>query len=351
MPATDAFHVRQTMWEDLHTEEFHRFAGYFTRSLRGEIQATDTAVLTGRTPEQIREAMPLLRGGDEFVAREVRVHRLAETFYVARPMTALVTAAAEDWPADETIEPEDWPTDHGIMYVPGGVATLDVRGQFEVTVAFSWEVHGDHTTVVWWTDKAYDSPYAKAKAGWDNIPRFTPWHVTYLEHGSPLPTGLIMGTLIPPEQAEQMRWTTGPNGEVGMTIPTGFTPEQLQPRVDTDRTSAWLVAALRIMQQPLAMVERKGQPAHLRKQLARRPITLRQKAITVIDFRRRVSDFTAGSGREYSHRFLRRGHWRRQPYKREDGSWDRRRVWIHATIVGDPDKPLILRNHVNALTR
>jgi hypothetical protein len=92
-------------------------------------------------------------------------------------------------------------------------------------------------------------------------------------------------------------------------------------------------------------------PANMRKSLMRHPIRLKQKAVTVIDFRRRKGDFEHVGEREYSHRFLRRGHWRRQNYKREDGEWERRRIWIHSTIVGDPSKPLILRDHVNALTR
>ena len=48
--------------------------------------------------------------------------------------------------------------------------------------------------------------------------------------------------------------------------------------------------------------------------------------MTVIDFRRREGDSEAHGEQEYSHRFLRRGHWQRQPYGREDRSWDRRRI-------------------------
>jgi hypothetical protein len=338
MTAIDAFHVKQTIYETLYRDDFHRYARGFVESL-----------MEDATEQQ--QALPgYATTGDQLVAREVRVARLSETFYVAPVMQAMVTAAAETWPEDEAITDEDWPTTHGFMYVPGGISVIDVRGQVSTTVAFTWEVQGNTTHVVWWTDKHYDSPYQRARYDWDSLPTYTPWHITVLKHGHPLPTALVMGTVIPPEIGRQMRWVAN-GGQQSLMIPLGFSPDDLKPHVGVDRVSAWLVAALRIMQQPLATVDRKGMPANVRKRLDRRPMTLRQKAVTVIDFRRREADFEHHGAREYSHRFLRRGHWRRQPYKRDDGTWDRRRIWIHATIVGDPDKPLILRNHVNALMR
>jgi hypothetical protein len=349
MTAIDAFHMRQQIHEDLHTRNFATFAHHFASSLRGEVAETIGVDDFGAG---VADRLPFIASGDALIAREVRVLRMSEAFYVAPLMQSMVTAAAESWPADEPVEAEGWPTSHGFMYVPGGVSTVDVRGQVNTTVAFTWEVHAEGTTVVWWTDKMTDNPLTKEEPYWQNMARWTPWHVTWLEHGKPLPTGLVLGTVLPPEVSAAMQWVKGPNGSMSLAIPhEGWTAAELKPHVGVDRVSAWLVAALRIMQQPLAAVERKGMPANVRRALDRRPRTLRQKAVTVIDFRRRESDFEAHGTREYSHRFLRRGHWRRQPYKRDDGTWDRRRIWIHATIVGDPDKPLILRNHVNALMR
>ena len=343
MGAIDAFHVKQVIWETLHTAHFHRFADIYSASLRGEALVEETVPMA--------EIPDFVRSGDAAVAREVRVARMSETFYVAPLMSRLVTAAAESWPEDEPVLAEDWPTTHGFMYIPGGVSTVDVRGQVNVTEIFTWEVRGSQTEVVWWTNKKYDAPVMRERIGWDQIPQYTPWHIVVLKHGRALPQAMVMGTVIPPEVGREMRWITGPNGERSLYFPQGWTPEQLHPHLGVDRVSAWLVSALRIMQQPLAAVERKGMPANLRKSLMRHPVRLKQKAVTVIDFRRRVGDFEHVGEREYSHRFLRRGHWRRQQYKRDDGEWDRRRIWIHSTIVGDPSKPLILREHVNALTR
>lgn len=353
MSAVDAFYVKQAIHEGLHTIEWARFADAYTRSLRGEVENPDPEAGRAFPLDTEEVGLDFLASGNAYTAREKRVLAGSETFYVAPLMSRLVTAAAEEWPADEPVTEEDWPTDKGFLYVPGGVSTLDIRGQVQTTVAFAWERRGDRTTVTWWTDKQYDHPYTKERPGWDAMPQFSPWHVVTLQHGTPLPTGLTMGTVIPPEVGQHMQWIKAPDGALALTFPQGWSPEQLRPHIGVDRVSAWLVSALRIMQQPLAALGQQGMPANVRAQFKRLPARLRlkQKPVTVIDFRRRESDFTSHGDREYTHRFLRRGHWRRQPYKRDDGTWDRRRIWIHATVVGDPSLPLILRNHVNALTR
>ena len=48
----------------------------------------------------------------------------------------------------------------------------------------------------------------------------------------------------------------------------------------------------------------------------------------------------SGESANYSHRFIRRGHWRNQPYPSEDLY---RQIWIDPTIVGSKDLPLIVK--------
>jgi hypothetical protein len=71
---------------------------------------------------------------------------------------------------------------------------------------------------------------------------------------------------------------------------------------------------------------------------------------TIIELRRRKGDPRGDTHFEYSHRFLRRGHWRRQRCK-DNGEWTHKIIWIHPTVVGDPSLPFIIRDHVNALVR
>lgn len=337
MTAVDAFHTKQAAYECLRDPHWGRFAEGFTASLRGEKSRT----LAQRGYSET---------GPELTRRLASAISVAEAFYVAPMMTRLVTAAAEAWEEDEPVLEEDFPLSHGWMYVPGGLTSIDVRGQALTTSAVTWAVRGGRVELTWWADKRHDPPALRAKPGWAEAPQWTPWHLTELRFGEPLPRSMRMGTLLPPEVSEKISWVD--NGtSTAMMFPQGWTPDQMAPSVRPDEVAAWLVSALRIMQQPLASIDRKGLPANVRKGLQRRPVRMKNKSVTVVDFRRREGDYNSGTGREYSHRFLRRGHWRRQPFKREDGTWDRRRIWIHPTIVGDPDKPLVLRNHVQALTR
>lgn len=338
MTAVDAFHMKSAAFAALRTSEWADWAAGFTASMRGE--ASGTRRIDGFT-----------KSANEFSQSLATVLSLAETFYVSPTMNALVSAAAEGWEHDEVVTEDDFPTDTGWLYIPGGITDIDIRGSLYTTSALTWQRRGHVVEVVLWADKRHDPPALREHPSWVTIPQMTPWHITRLTIDEALPTALRMGKLLPPEVSQKVEWITGPDGQQALAFPQGWTAEEMQPRLGPDPTLAWLVSVLRIMQQPLASVERKGLPAALRKRLMRHPHRVKNTAITVIDFRRRTTDFEPGSGREYSHRFLRRGHWRRQPYKREDGTWDRRRIWIHPTVVGDPDKPLILRNHVNALTR
>lgn len=340
MTAIDAFTAKQLAFEQLHTDGWTRFAKGFTASMRGEHQQS------GGLPG----SNGFNESADEFTGRMARTLTMSEVFYVAPIMNALVTAAAEAWPEDEPVLAEDFPTTHGWIYIPTALTTLDIRGQLVTTTALTWAIRGETLDVVFWADKRNDSEHVKSTPGWGQLPQYTPSHVTSLSLGQQLPKALSMNMLLPPEVSETIKYDLDKRA-MALGLPEGWSTEDLSPTIGPVKELTWLVAALRIMQQPLASFERKGLPANVRKGLARKKFKVSQKAVTVIDFRRRAGDFNAGTGREYSHRFLRRGHWRRQPYKREDGTTERRRIWIHATIVGDPDKPLVLRNHVNALTR
>jgi hypothetical protein len=338
MTAVDAFWMRQGVLEMLHAPFWHRYADGFAASNRGEA--------TGVAPGGWKGT------GEELTARLLSTLNLAETYYVAPQMHRLVAAAAEDWPADEVVTEEDFPTVAGFMWLPGaGLGTLDIRGQMMHVNAITWHLRSGEVMLTWWAHKRHDSPHRRASFGdWSMLPDLTPWAVTTMRVGEPLPRTLQMGTLLPPEVSDQIRWHETDAG-LAMTIPEGWSPEQLTPHASPDPVTAWLVSALRIMQQPLADVRQTGLPANVRRSLQRRQHKLRQTRVTVIDFRRPPEHRGDGSGREFSHRFLRRGHWRRQPYKRDDGTWDRRRIWIHPVIVGPSDKPFLLRDHVNALRR
>jgi hypothetical protein len=337
MPALDAFHSKQLAYSQFRTMPWILYAEAFATSVRGEL------------PDVIG-AYGYTETGPELTERLATTLDMAEIFYCSPLMNRLVSAAAEDWVDDEIVHVEDFPTTHGWVLVPGGLTMIDIRGRPMRTDALSWRVRGHLVEITYWGNKMYDQPWQKAMDSHEVMPQWTPWHLTQIRLGSPLPTTLQLGKMLPPEMTAQIHYQRTEQG-LTASFPQGWSPEEMTPGEKTDGVLAWLVSMLRIMQQPLAAIHTEGLPANVRRQLKKENRRVRQTLVTVIDFRRREGDFDSHSEREYTHRFLRRGHWRKQPYKLDDGTWDRRRIWIHATIVGDPSLPLILREHVNALRR
>lgn len=338
MPALDAFISKQQAFEDLHTPAWHYYVENFTASIRGEVAGT--LGVRGFTEQAV-----------EFTSRLVRTVNNADIFYCAPLMRRLVSAAAESWPDDEPVRAEDWPTPWGWVLVPGGLTMIDVRGRVITTNAFSWQVTGGRVLLTYWVDKRSDPTHVRAMDGYDQLPTWTPWHVQQLALGQSLPKIMVLGRVLPPEVSDGIVWAETEQGYQAY-IPEGWSKEELAPGFRTDGHTAWLISMLRIMRQPLADVSEQGLPANVRRGLSRRKVRVRKTVVTVIDFRRTSGEYESHGDREYTHRFFRRGHWRRQWFGSTEHN-DRRQeaIWIHPTIVGDPSLPLLMREHVNALRR
>jgi len=344
MPPIDALLAKASAYDGMHDPYWSNFA-------RGYIES-----VMGADPYRAVPALhPVHTTSEELTAELITSLNSAETFYVSPEMNALVTAAAEDWLADEPWLMEDMPSPDGWLWIPGGVACIDIRGSLIRTSGISWHIFGQTMNVTYWSDKAHDRPDVKASPGWPVMPKYTPWHEYQVRLGQPIPSALRLGTVLPPEVANSIVWTHreiegGDQWMAAMPAHEGWTQEQMQPRVRPDEIACWLVSALRIMRQPLATVRRQGLPANVRRELRTRRFRFSNKQVTVIEFRRPQGRDDHESTFEFSHRFLRRGHWRRQWY----GSGEERHqiaIWIHPTIVGPADKPFILRKHVNAFIR
>ena len=362
MPPVDALLAKQQAFEGMRGRPWELFCEGYIAGTTGRLPQN----YPGR-PAPVFEPVHMTVAG--MTADLVRSLDHAECFYVSPEMNRLVTAAAEDWPADEAIRYDDIPSPDGWLWIPemlpiigvhqqgsGGITTVDIRGQLLSTSAISWHVVGGLMTVTYWADKNHDQPHVKAAPGWAWFPRFTVWHEAAQQLNQPLFQALQLGTVLPPEVSEQITWQdqdTPEGRRLTAFIPhEGWDQGQLTPVVGPDKVMVWLVTALRIMREPLAEVRRQGLPANVRTQLRRATYRLKNKNITVIEFRRPPGQDEHLRSFEFSHRFLRRGHWRKQWYgSHAAGDRHQESIWIHPTIVGDPDKPLVLRQHVNALIR
>ena len=279
------------------------------------------------------------------------------TFYVAPHMDALVTAAAESLPEDDVMRVHDLPTPQGFLWIPGGLTVLDVRGRVLKYNAALWTLFGGEVFVWWLTDKYDDGDTTNLEIrqqasgqAWARFPTLSPNGESRIRFGGPLPKALAATKVLPPEVRSSMHWD--PKQGLIMAWDHGYTAEEIQewisPSAGPDPAVSWLLACWRLMQQSVTRLDDVEMPRQLRK-LGRRA-GLPSDYVTVINLRSRPARSDGESAVEWSHRWLRRGHWRQQPYK-EDGVWVRKTIWIHPTVCGPEGLPLVIKDHVYNLTR
>lgn len=287
-----------------------------------------------------------------------RAATMAETFYVDPQMRDVVTAAAATLP-EEPLLPEDMPTSHGFVLIPGGVGQVNVYGRLIVINAVLWMSSGSKVDLLMLTDKYDPNDYYNNEAVTegnppaDDLPRFMPSSLLRVDLNETLPKMQTFASTLPPgihvEQTEQ------PDGSARLTLlRTDGTRAHEEDVPDLDfglhpePVTRWLVAMWRLMQQSLATVDEVEPSRQVRRQLHRRNQEARK--VSVIALRRKTYPGPGGREVEWTHRWIRRGHWRQQPYK-ENGEWVKRAIWIHPTICGPDNKPLLIRDHVYSLKR
>ena len=340
MPALDTILLKANLMEDMRSKVWAAFMDSFITWAQHSGQ--DTWADPDATGEWVTSV----------IAKDLA---MSHNYYVTPDMQVLVTAAAEKMDPEEPLRATDFPTEAGWLLIPGGVVHLDVRGLPTPISAVLWRVVGGVVSFTLFIDKTHPADQARWAQDAEihkMLPRLTPVHLAAQPLDQPIHQVLVLGGMIPPEVSHQIEFTRDPEtNNVSMSFPVGFDPSDLAPHHEQSPPIRWVVACLRLMMQPITDVTEQGLPANVRRQMARRQVRLRNTHVSVINFRRKVPHGD-GAGREYSHRFLRRGHWRRQPYKPVPGGpWDYRTIYIHPTLVGDPSKPLLLREHVNSLSR
>jgi hypothetical protein len=347
MPATDALFLKNELMDDLTgNDAMKRFMQGYIDSFgpKGKVKGLPTT----------SGIEPVFRPGTtgaSLAATAAMWLRASEVFYLDARMHPLVTAAAESMP-DEPLLPQDLPTSQGFLWIPGGIANVDIRGQVLKFNAISWSVYGGKVTLLLWSDKHDpDDPMREhmQHIQWDKVPRLTLAHVGVLRFGQPVPHTLAPNFLLPPEVPIKVI-----NTDQGYTVAFGKGYDDLQERLGDfkerpDPVLVWLITCWRLMQQSVTEVEREFPTRQQRRQLVRqnRP----DVPVSVIRLRRSKSNYEPEHSEvNWTHRWLVRGHWRRQPYKGENGT-EHRYIWIHPFVKGPEDAPLLVRDHIYSLER
>ncbi|MFF7550930.1 hypothetical protein ACFZCU_46110 [Streptomyces canus] len=253
-----------------------------------------------------------------FQLMEVSCLLLADLFFVAEEMFNLARVAAQSLPPF-TLLPEDVPTEFGLAYLAPG--TYMPPGELNSVAAVEWRVvPGCGVTFAFFCDTELmlnhmaDSGKCTAEQAAHHRSLFgplSPMHAEAMVHfgRDPLP-----GDRASSEDEEFMRVIR----------------------------SMWL-----LMQQPLADVAEVelDRAAKRRLQRAGREPSL----VRVISLRRPQSDEgAAGTGRDYAHQWVVRGHWRNHWHPKRQVH---RPVWIAPHIKGPDGAPLIGGEKVYAWKR
>jgi len=144
-----------------------------------------------------------------------------------------------------------------------------------------------------------------------------------------------------PEEWGQVRPEFGPMPRMIPTPLPVWAFEEEPPLMSDGISPFFIVVAtgLRLMKQFVpAKHHVMVRPDRINRRQAKK-VEFPERDITVVRLRREKQPHAEPSGKtiDYSHRFLRSGHWRNQWYP----SLHRHRMkWINPTIVGPPDKPL-----------
>ena len=242
--------------------------------------------------------------GDGFRGLELTHWRMAELFHVSEAMTRLSVSAAETLPEFQ-VEPVDLPSTFGVMYFE-----LPIDGS---VVACAWGVV---------PQKAVDLfPILGCNHG-------GVW-LSFWCNGTPefkLPLGYLAEFLIGFGSVPQKDLQFESLGRLTRIVRT-----------------AWL-----LMQQEVAAVSRCEPTRKDLKRLQRKKLS--PTAVRVVSLRRPHSQSSADeeSSRNYSHRWIVRGHWRKQWYPSQNRHIP---IFIQAHVKGPENAPFLTGELVNAWRR
>jgi hypothetical protein len=379
MPALDALQLKLQLYNELDTQTWRQFAEFLTnqetayktdnvafRKLEHESTLDDeTTIASDRHLAIDSDEFSIIQPDttpEQVTAKLRQTLTISETYYVAPAMQTLIAAAAESMPHDEVIVASDLPSPQGFMFVPGGVVATDLRGLPCTTDAVLWDTYGGKVAVTLYVDKyntgnTFNTERIRQlnESAFNALPRLTPWSFGGFSLDSPLPRYTTVSRPVPPELVSRLTWRQNTESQEVNVYPRDADDAEVNEYIDglelaqgPEAIMLWFMTVLKLMQQTMVSTEPMHVPRATQRRMQR--MKLANNRATVIELRRRKGQDKGDTHFEYSHRFLRRGHWRRQHYK-EDGEWRRKIIWISPQIIGDPSLPLIIRNHVNALVR
>lgn len=226
---------------------------------------------------------------------------LAECYYVSADMGEVAAGAAVNMPAELSVLQHDPPSPAGILLFDRALRDrrlFDPEGPLDIGLA--WVIRGNHVLIY---------------------------------------------------NFEEVNGRLWPSLRARMQLGRPFRIRTEAISTTADVAHEYLAVALwRLMQQRLTSVTEEEAPRQIRRQLERRNRPTRR--VTVVTLRHAPTPPGEERDVQWSHRWLVRGHWRKQPYKDPDtGETFHRYIYIHGYVKGPEGAPLLIRDKVYALVR
>lgn len=341
MPALDALAAKNEWWE---TTAPGTYGTQVTAGFLRSLARTDGVDLSAQ--EGMDKATQFLAGARRWL-------EAGEAFYVTPQFTPLVTAASESFP-EEALLPSDLPSEFGFVLIPGGLQVIDVRGSLMSINAVQWASFGGEVICLMLTDKydvqdANNLLHGHEKTWQTKMPRWSLCQIMHMKFGKALPTTAGPDMVIPPEYGVRVIYK---EDQVAIVSDKGFTSEELHETFSfgtkPDPTARWLVTMWRLMQQPLTTISKEEPSRQQKRQIARK--NLPDKHVSVITLRREANRGEGDTEVEWTHRWLVKGHWRKQWYGTGEDRYQRV-IWIHPHVKGPENAPFLVRERVYSLAR
>lgn len=337
---------RRQSWQDVVDIQAHLATWIRSRAGAAWLYSVYTDV-TAALREDSREMLIQLYG------TEHRRISDADPIFVSEEMVDVVDAAMGRF-QPEALLPDDFMTTHGFIYYERPFVVPDRRGGDTHLQGFSWAPYLNETLGKRFIEQAHSLDDPRQAADWLlNELRET------ADYGNPDATvngvALTIYGAARGEGPQHLARTAGPPIAPIHITPwfygMSFDGEHVDENgVATGAEWWWKVVqtTLRLMQQQLSTSDRYRPDKAGRRARVKAGLDDDRDVVVVRLRRAKHAGIEGGPHGEanYSHRFIRNGHWRNQWYPSLGPSSDprtHRQIYIHSTVVGDPDLPLIIR--------
>ena len=355
--AEDVIHRKAILAEDWEDPFYESFCDGWLRYERSDQWVGSGGVAAGLGVADSVGRM--YRDGATMLADMRETLRSTENFWVSKSMMDLALQVAPSMP-DEDLLPPDLPARQGWMWYETPYRQIDVRRQVLYDNAIMWSAWGDRVRVWHFTDKgetrdSVNQAILRVEGYYEQLPQLMLSHVFDMKFNEHLPRGLTWDTPLPPGAKLEVKKVTNADGSEAIMYATDETVDiREEPQVVRSPLAAFIVCLWRLCQQSIADRWTEELQRHARKRMTRAHLPV--SPITVITLRRRAQHAEEGETHvEWQHRWMVRGHWRKQPYREENADGEKvtvyRNIYINPYLKGPEDKPLLIRDKVNALIR